>query len=928
MGGSSSSQEAPGSQELPASTMCYLDLRISPPHGVNLPVSVCEALGLPPNEEVHFAWVYPVPFEGCQGWDSTPSSALVGGMEEDSPQQRQDNDELDQEDPDVSFLTVGGYIYFRPGRGAVPDQRDLRAKAPAEPGASACPETRKPLMGARWPRELDLLSARAIRFSPNGALQFSAPKLWEPRWTEQLAKQGRFQPITARKWVAAGARYFCWVRPDEPLPDQCGRIRELAHHGGFAFLFHGLEEMDNQGLDRYFAVVAEPDLTRGEQTPAMGPEGLRRATSLPFNLMEMPRGHAEQQLKKLLELARRRRWALVRHLLAEYPNFAREAGPGGVTLLHICAEHNAMDAELLTLLRENKADWNAADAQGRTAETLGGRPFRALGRSLWGLSPDLFEDPEGWFRFWDRNTNGVLEPDELGAALASAYHCDDVAAQWVRSYVNVHHRMGVNRANLLGEPGLLQTLQTSEEFASLRGQRKPPLFMGKREPLQEGERARLLQLETQLEQLRGEYGWEAGKPAPRHALPLPLPAPSAEGSADAEARMRTARGILGFTFEQTRGLGGQAWRAGFRIDFAGQEGLDDGGLTKAWAAEIAYALWGDTELFDTRPAGSFLKPDDVETLPLDGVPVKSVDIYHWTGRFVAYALYQRCLIDCRLCPWAFRFLQRASMPRHFFHSRCATPDWSETPEGEDAMLADLASLDHTIANNLWRVRHEMSDEDLHWLDFTCAGVELESGGGDKEVTADNKAHYVRLFCMFLLRRRCQSNLQAFVNGFFEVVPARLLHGVHEEGILRLLSGRPEISDMQLAELESLVIPAGLIPAKLRNHPAVRETAVWFFQAVRTSDGAFRSRLLELWLGVGRLPLAGVATLRPRPRLQVMVQPDGQRGVKRIASWQHDRLPEGHTCGNELWLALPESYAELRRKLRTAVENFEAGFALR
>jgi len=410
-----------------------------------------------------------------------------------------------------------------------------------------------------------------------------------------------------------------------------------------------------------------------------------------------------------------------------------------------------------------------------------------------------------------------------------------------------------------------------------------------------------------------------------------LPAPSPEGSADPKERLRTARGILGFTFEQTRALAGHAWRVGFRIDFAGQEGLDDGGLTKAWAAEIAFALWGDTALFDQRPGGCFFKPDDVEVLPLDGVDVPSVDLYNWTGRFVAYALYQRCLLDCRLCPWAFRFLQRASLPRHFFHSRCATPDWNDTPEGEDVMLADLASLDHTVANNLWRVRHEMSDEDLRWLDFTCAGVELEAGGGDRQVTTENKATYVRLFCTFLLRQRCQMNLQAFVNGFFEVVPARLLHGVHEEGVLRLLAGRAEVSDAQLAELEGLVVPAGLVPTKLRDHPKVREAAGWFFQAVRSGDSIFRTRLLEFWLGVGRLPLAGVATLRPRPRLQVMVQPDGhghRGGVKRIGSWPCDRLPEGHTCGNELWLALPESYAQLHEKLHLAVENFEAGFALR
>jgi len=71
----------------------------------------------------------------------------------------------------------------------------------------------------------------------------------------------------------------------------------------------------------------------------------------------------------------------------------------------------------------------------------------------------------------------------------------------------------------------------------------------------------------------------------------------------------------------------------------------------------------------------------------------------------------------------------------------------------------------------------------------------------------------------------------------------------------------------------------------------------------------------------------VQAIQPRPKLQVMVQPDG-RGVKRISSWPRQRLPEGHTCGNELWLPLQDSYEQTVDRLRLAVENFEAGFALR
>jgi hypothetical protein len=393
---------------------------------------------------------------------------------------------------------------------------------------------------------------------------------------------------------------------------------------------------------------------------------------------------------------------------------------------------------------------------------------------------------------------------------------------------------------------------------------------------------------------------------------------------------------MGFSFEQTRSLPGDAWQAGFRVDFEGQEGLDNGGLTKAWVSEIGFALWGDEELFDSHSGGSFFKPDSSEWLMLDGVPVASSDFYRWTGNFVAYALYQRCLLDCRLCSWVFRSIFRSAAsqkellrdPSLRDGPRWPVPEWPDTPEGEDLMLSDMACLDHTVANNLWRVRHELNAEELRWLDFTYSGVELEPGGADQQVTVESRGKYVRLVCDVLLRQRCRLGHQAFIDGFFEVVPPHVLDGLPEEGIMRVLAGEAEMSDSQLDQFEHAVVPAGLVPASLRHHPVVRRQAEWVFQAARAGDSAFRARFLEFWIGTSRVPLAGLRTVLPRPRLQVMVQSDGNGGLKRIASWPSDRMPEGHTCGNELWIALQDSFEQTLAQLQLAVDNFEAGFALR
>jgi len=436
-------------------------------------------------------------------------------------------------------------------------------------------------------------------------------------------------------------------------------------------------------------------------------------------------------------------------------------------------------------------------------------------------------------------------------------------------------------------------------------------------------------LEERLAQLRAQHGWAPGARAPQSAHRLQMPSPFAGGGGDNVARMRNARQMLSFSLAQTSTSTGRAWQRGFRINFAGQDGVDDGGLTKAWGQELAYALWGNADYFDSRGAGwYYFKPDAAATVELDGQPVRTADLYQWTGRFVAYLLYQHCLVDCCLCPWAFRALHRLALARQCRNGKSTfPPEWPDTPDGEDCMLEDLSSLDPELASGLWRVRHEMTEDELKWLDFTCRGLELVPGGADVTVCSANKARYVRLCCSAQLTQWAKAGLQAFADGFLDVLPADKISDIMEGGVQRLLLGAANLSDAELNELERLVVPQGLVPVKLRDHPRVREAARWFFQAARAGSGAFRSRLLEFWVGNSRVPLTGVQAIQPRPKLQVMVQPDG-RGVKRISSWPRERLPEGHTCGNELWLPLQDSLEQTVERLRLAVENFEAGFALK
>lgn len=144
-----------------------------------------------------------------------------------------------------------------------------------------------------------------------------------------------------------------------------------------------------------------------------------------------------------------------------------------------------------------------------------------------------------------------------------------------------------------------------------------------------------------------------------------------------------------------------------------------------------------------------------------------------------------------------------------------------------------------MANSLWRVRHEMPEEDLQWLTFSYGGKELVPGGDDVEVSASNRAEYVRLCCKAALLYTSQRALQSFSDGFFEVLPAQMFLGAPADIFQWLLMGNAQISDAQLERLWQVVVPEGLVPKHLKDQAEVRDTAEWVFKIIQNGDDNFR-----------------------------------------------------------------------------------------
>jgi len=168
--------------------------QFSPAHSITLAAREKVALGIPA-KATSFVWSYPVSGWTCVSEDQSPIA---------------------------NFLALGGYVYFD-SMGEI-----LRCNTLTKTTQSS-----------------------------GGGLQFGSAQHWQEEWTASLLKEGRFQPVTIQAMYDAGARYFCWLRPEEKMAGNCKEQPEVPH-GGFVYLFHDDPAAQNSS-DCYFAIASGDD---------------------------------------------------------------------------------------------------------------------------------------------------------------------------------------------------------------------------------------------------------------------------------------------------------------------------------------------------------------------------------------------------------------------------------------------------------------------------------------------------------------------------------------------------------------------------------------------------------------------------------------------------------------------------------------------
>jgi hypothetical protein len=333
---------------------------------------------------------------------------------------------------------------------------------------------------------------------------------------------------------------------------------------------------------------------------------------------------------------------------------------------------------------------------------------------------------------------------------------------------------------------------------------------------------------------------------------------------------------------------GDEMRGKLSVTFVGEEAMDAGGVAREWFKILSREIFNPNYALFSQAGGkactfhpnktSYVNPDHLS-------------FFTFIGRIIGKALFDGHHLEA--------YFTR-SFYKHMLRRKVST--------------SDMEALDPDYYKNLrWMLDNSNIENVLGHLTFTAENdefgcvrtVELKPGGANIPVTDENKRDYVQLMCEHKMTTSVSKQINAFLQGFHELVQPHLITLFDDKELELLISGLPEIDIEDLKR-----------NTDYHNYSESAQQIQWFWKIMAELNKEQKAWFLQFVTGTSQVPLEGFKGLI------------GMRGPQKFSIHRAeggDRLPTAHTCFNQLDLPEYASEEVMRNKLVQAVNEAHEGF---
>ncbi|XP_040383322.1 E3 ubiquitin-protein ligase UPL1-like isoform X1 [Oryza brachyantha] len=351
--------------------------------------------------------------------------------------------------------------------------------------------------------------------------------------------------------------------------------------------------------------------------------------------------------------------------------------------------------------------------------------------------------------------------------------------------------------------------------------------------------------------------------------------------------------VLEDSYNQLRLRRSQDLKGRLTVQFQGEEGIDAGGLTREWYQLLSRVIFDKGALlFTTVGNNATFQPN-----PNSVYQTEHLSYFKFVGRVVAKALFDGQLLDVHFTRSFYKHILGVKVTYHDIEA--VDPDYYKNLkwmlENDVSDIPDLTfSMDPDEEKHILYEKNEVTD------------FELKPGGRNIRVTEETKHEYVDLVAEHILTTAIRPQINAFLEGFTELVPRELISLFHDKELELLISGLPEI------DFDDLKANAEYI-----GYSLVSPVIQWFWEVVNGFSKEDMARFLQFVTGTSKVPLEGFKALQ------------GISGPQRFqihkAYGAPERLPSAHTCFNQLDLPEYSSKEQLEERLLLAIHEASEGF---
>jgi E3 ubiquitin-protein ligase HUWE1 len=344
--------------------------------------------------------------------------------------------------------------------------------------------------------------------------------------------------------------------------------------------------------------------------------------------------------------------------------------------------------------------------------------------------------------------------------------------------------------------------------------------------------------------------------------------------------------ILSDSFGALSDIRGDAILDEIHVQFIGENGVDAGGLTRDWFTTLVNAIFNPNfTLFIAAANGRSSQPNP---LARHGAP-NFREWFSFAGRIIARAVIEGVSLDAHMTRPMLKHLRSLPMS-----------------------LKDLESVDQQLYESL----HFILENDVTDLGLTFAIVYDQFGvrfvrtfvtdGARTPVTNENKEEYVKKMVQWKLTEEIKEEIERFVGGFHELISPEELRMFTPDELDLLICGVPEI------DAEDFRANCHIQRPYSDDHPVI----VRFFSVFQNFTMEERARFLLFLTGSSQVPVGGFRMLE-----------DIGRPIQIGLGGSPDRLPQAHTCMNQLDLPEYETEEDMRAKILFAIQECNTfGFA--